>query len=168
MSRSGSKSVLSVVIAAVSALALSATVAVAGEVSKNPARASPSSPAVAAARAVTPTWFETQTLNLINTYRANRGLRRLSVHEKLYLLSKQHSRHMYTTRRMSHDGFYDRYLLSGFSTCVENVAWNYPTPASLVQGWKSSRGHNANLLNSRIRYAGMTRVGAYATFFACG
>jgi hypothetical protein len=76
---------------------------------------------VAAARAVAPTLFETQTLNLINTYRANRGLRRLSVHEKLYLLSKQHSRHMYTTRRMSHDGFYDRYLLSGFSTCVEDA-----------------------------------------------
>jgi uncharacterized protein YkwD len=162
------KSVVSGVIAAVFILALSATVAAAGTVSKNPARASSSSPAAAAARAVTPTAFETATLNRINTYRAQRGLRALGVHEKLYLLSKQHSRHMAATHRLSHDGFYNRYLLSGFGTCVENVAWNYPTPASLFGGWKSSPGHNANLLSSRIRYAGLTRVGAYATFFACG
>jgi uncharacterized protein YkwD len=162
------KSALSVVIAAVSALALSGTVAMAGEVSKNPARASASSPAVAAARAVAPTTFEKRTLKLINTYRAQRGLRVLAVREKLYRLSRQHSQYMAATGRLSHDGFYDRYRLSGFSTCVENVAWNYPTPSSLVGGWKSSPGHNANLLNSRIRYAGLTRVGAYATFFACG
>jgi uncharacterized protein YkwD len=162
------KSALSVVVVTVSALALSGTVAAAGEVSKNPARASAGSPAVAAARAVAPTTFETQTLKLINTYRAQRGLRVLAVREKLYLLSKQHSRYMAATRRLSHDGFYDRYRLSGFSTCVENVAWNYPSPSLLVGAWRSSPGHNANLLNSRIRYAGMTRVGAYATFFACG
>jgi uncharacterized protein YkwD len=167
MSGSSTRLVFSVVIAALCAFTLSAPVA-AGEVSKNPARASSSSRAVAAARAVTPTRFETRTLHLINSYRAQRGLPALQIRENLYLLSKQHSRHMAATNYMSHDGFYDRYLLSGFSTCVENVAWNYPTPSWLVQGWKSSSGHNANLLNSRIQYAGMTRSGAYATFFACG
>jgi uncharacterized protein YkwD len=168
MIRCCAKSAHSIFIAAVSALALSGAVAAAGEVSKNPARAGPNSPAVAAARAVAPTAFETKALKLINAYRAQRGLRAVAVREKLYLLSKQHSKHMAATRRLSHDGFYDRYRLSGFGFCVENVAWNYPTPASLIGGWKSSPGHRDNLLSSQIRYAGMTRVGAYATFFACG
>ena len=75
---------------------------------------------------------------------------------------------MAATNHMSHDGFYDRYLLSGFGSCVENVAWNYPTPSSLFWAWRSSPGHKANMLSGRIRYVGMTRVGAYATFFACG
>ena len=167
ISCSGGNVVFSGVFAAVFVLMLSATVAVAGTVSRNPAWANSRSSATAA-RAVTPTVFETATLRLINTYRAQRGLRALGVHEKLYLLSKQHSRNMATTNRLSHDGFDSRYLLSGFGSCVENVAWTYPTPALLVGGWKSSPGHNAGLLSSRIRYAGMTRVGAYATFFACG
>jgi uncharacterized protein YkwD len=162
------KSALSVAIAAVSALALSGTVMAAGEVSRNPARASANSPAVAAAKAVEPTTFERRTLKRINAYRAQRGLRALAVSENLYRLSRQHSKYMAATGRLGHDGFYDRYLLSGFGTCVENVAWNYGSPSSLVGGWKSSPGHNANLLNRQIRYAGMTRVGAYATFFACG
>jgi uncharacterized protein YkwD len=165
MSRSGGRFAVSRVIAAVFVMALSAPVAVAGTITKTPAWANSGS---AAATAVAPTAFETATLKLINTYRTQRGLRALVVHEKLYLLSKQHSRNMAATNRLSHDGFYDRYRLSGFGSCVENVAWNYPTAALLVGGWKASPGHNANLLNSRIRYAGMTRVGAYATFFACG
>ncbi len=168
MKRTDCKLIISGGLAAVFVLALSASVAVAGTVSKTPAWATPNSPAAAAAKAVTPTPFETATLRLINTYRVQRGLRALDVHAKLYLLSKEHSRHMAATNRLSHDGFSNRYALSGFGACVENVAWNYPTPAYLVGGWKSSPGHNANLLNSRIRYAGMTRVGAYATFFACG
>ncbi len=164
----GVKSIVSTVLAVLCVLTISVTVAASGTISQFPASASAGSPAAAAERAVTPTAFEAATLKLINAYRTQRGLRALVVHQKLYLLSQQHSRYMFATHRLGHDGFYNRYLLSGFGTCVENVAWNYQTPAVLVGGWKSSPGHNANLLNSRIRYAGMTRVGAYATFFACG
>src|SRR5439155_23515558 len=32
----------------------------------------------------------------------------------------------------------------------ENIAWGYSTPEVVVQGWMSSPGHRANILNPRF------------------
>jgi uncharacterized protein YkwD len=121
----------------------------------------------AVAQSTTPTKFDTQTLTIINNYRAQRGLRKLQMRQNLFLLARQHSRYMAARRQLSHDGFYDRFRLSGFSSCTENVAWNYPTPSALVSAWRKSPGHNAALLRRDLVYAGVSKVGAYATYFAC-
>ena len=69
---------------------------------------------------------------------------------------------------MNHDGFYDRAARSGYNYCVENVGWNYPTPEAQFEGWRNSSGHNQNMLNTHIGYIGISKVGSYVTFLACG
>lgn len=112
--------------------------------------------------------FERRSLALVNEHRAAKGEVKLEMNRKLYRLAKEHSDYMAARNQMSHDGFDSRFAKSGFSHCVENVGWNHPTPESLVKAWKRSATHNANMLNSRIRQAGLARSGAYVTFFACG
>jgi uncharacterized protein YkwD len=69
---------------------------------------------------------------------------------------------------MSHDGFEERFRrATDASNCVENVGWNHQTAQSLFDAWRKSPGHNRNMLERKIRRAGIGREGAYATFFAC-
>jgi uncharacterized protein YkwD len=75
---------------------------------------------------------------------------------------------MHANNSLNHDGFNDRAARSGFSYCVENVGWNYSTPEAQFEGWRNSSGHNQNMLNTHIGYAGISKVGSYVTFLACG
>ncbi len=68
---------------------------------------------------------------------------------------------------LSHDHFHERFRNCRRSHCVENVGWNSPTPDAQFKAWKGSKGHNANLLDKKIKYAGISKTGAYVTFFAC-
>jgi uncharacterized protein YkwD len=57
---------------------------------------------------------------------------------------------------------------TGWTAIAENIAAGYPTPEAVVQGWMSSPGHRANLLNPRytevgIGLAGGGRFGSYWT-----
>lgn len=112
--------------------------------------------------------FEARVLAIINAYRPQKGRAALEIHPRLHQLARQHSQRMAATNRISHDGYHQRIRQSGFAYCFENVGWNYRTPQALVQGWQRSAGHNRNLLQQRIRYAGLAKVGPYVTFFACG
>ena len=112
--------------------------------------------------------YETQLLELISAYRTINALSPLSFDAFLNSLAVEHSEYMYTNNSMNHDGFYDRAARSGYSYCVENVGWNYPTPEAQFEGWRNSSGHNQNMLNTHIGYAGVSKVGSFVTFFACG
>ena len=112
--------------------------------------------------------FESSLRELINGYRQQTGLGHLVFDPQLYQLAQTHSTNMQEVDVLSHDGFQDRYDASGYRTCVENVAWNYPTPESLLSGWQNSSGHDRNLLNQNISFVGVARTGPYTTFFACG
>ena len=112
--------------------------------------------------------YETQLLELISAYRTINALSPLSFDAFLNSLAVEHSDYMYTNNSMNHDGFYDRAARSGYSYCVENVGWNYPTPEAQFEGWRNSSGHNQNMLNTHIGYAGVSMVGSFVTFFACG
>lgn len=114
------------------------------------------------------TSFEREALSRINDYRQTQGRATLSMNQTLYRLAKAHSDRMAAQSRLSHEGFQQRFVQSGFSACVENVAWNHQTPESLVGAWRQSSHHNANLLKSNMRAAGLARTGAYITFLACG
>jgi uncharacterized protein YkwD len=111
--------------------------------------------------------FEKKLFRFINQYRVKKGLNPLSTDETLQRLAKTHSLDMNRKDSLCHDLFEERFKKSGRSHCVENVGWNYPTPEAQFQVWKNSRGHNVNLLSRKIKYAGISAVGAYATFFAC-
>ena len=112
--------------------------------------------------------YETQLLDLISSYRINNALALISFNAHLNSLAAEHSQYMYNQDSLSHDGFYDRAASSGFNYCVENVGWNYSTPEAQFNGWRNSPGHNQNMLNPNIDYAGISKVGSFVTFFACG
>jgi uncharacterized protein YkwD len=116
--------------------------------------------------------FGPQTLTLINSYRASRGLSPLAPNGTLKALARQHSRYQATRNTVSHDGFRQRAAqarAAGLSAiCTENVGARYKNAQDLFSGWRNSAGHNTNLLRPNIRYAGISVVGAYSTFFACG
>lgn len=112
--------------------------------------------------------YETKLLGLINNYRTQNSLINLAFDANLNRLAREHSEYMDASNDLNHDGFGDRAASSGFSYCVENAGWNYPTPESMFEGWRSSNGHDLNMLNSHIEYAGISHVGSYITFFACG
>ncbi len=112
--------------------------------------------------------YETQLLELISAYRTSNALSPLSFDALLNSLAAEHSEYMHANNSMNHDGFNDRAARSGFSYCVENVGWNYSTPEAQFEGWRNSSGHNQNMLNTHIGYAGISKVGSYVTFLACG
>lgn len=127
---------------------------------------------VSSARPQPPTVdFGPETLSLINSYRASRGLPALASRASLKALARQHSQYQATRGTIGHDG-YERRLAqakaAGFSgICVENVGYDYQSAEQLFSGWRRSARHNRNLLRPDMRYAGVSVVGAYATFFAC-
>jgi uncharacterized protein YkwD len=82
-------------------------------------------------------------------------------------LAESQSQYMQKKNDLNHDHFDERFSKSGRSLCVENVGWNYPTPEAQLQAWQKSGGHNKNLLNKKIKHAGIAKYGSYVTFFAC-
>jgi uncharacterized protein YkwD len=63
---------------------------------------------------------------------------------------------------MATEGFFEHDTSGNFA---ENIAYGYPTPAAVHDGWMDSEGHRANRMNSRYTTYG---VGVYKqgdTFF---
>jgi uncharacterized protein YkwD len=58
-----------------------------------------------------------------------------------------------------------RITTAGFtwSAWGENVGWNYPNAAAMLQGWVNSPGHCLNLMEPAFTHLGWARVGAYDT-----
>lgn len=116
--------------------------------------------------------FGAETLRHINAYRSSRGLSPVSSHPLLEKLARQHSVYQASRNSMGHDGYRQRAArakAAGLTLrCAENVGFRYRNAQHLFSGWKRSREHNVNLLRPNLRYAGVSIVGSYATFFACG
>ncbi|MBT1073260.1 CAP domain-containing protein [Pelotalea chapellei] len=111
--------------------------------------------------------FEQDLLVRINSYRAAHKLQPLAASDVLEDLARKHSREMEKSGNLSHDGFKERFERSGSHACVENVGWNHETSLSQFTGWKSSPGHDKNMLSKQITKAGIDKTGPYVTFFAC-
>ena len=115
--------------------------------------------------------FGPETLNLINSYRVSHGVSPLASSGTLQALARQHSQYQAARNTLSHDGFRQRSAqakAAGLSVvCAENVGYNYRSAQQLLLGWSNSAVHRTNLLRPNLRYAGVSVVGAYATFFAC-
>ena len=91
--------------------------------------------------------------SLINTHRANHGLRPLAIDPRLMRAATAHSEDQSRRGRVFHrgsDGSYpkDRARRFGYNPRLasENVAAGYTNTAAVIKDWKKSRGHNANLL----------------------
>lgn len=114
-----------------------------------------------------PTPFLDRLAAVINDYRQQNALPPLAVVEDLANLADEHSQEMASERRLSHDGFRARMGRTDSRLCVENVAHNFPTPETLVEGWRRSPAHHRNLLEPGVSRMGLAATGRYVTFFAC-
>lgn len=110
------------------------------------------------ARAVAPFTPEAA-LALVNAYRAENGVPPLRLDPALAAAAASHSRAMLAAGRMGHDvgtEFTARLAAHGVlgRSAAENVAYGQRSLAEVMEGWKRSSGHAANM-----RLAGLTRMG---------
>jgi len=104
---------------------------------------------------------------LINEYRSNRGLGPLELVSDLTGLASEHALQMAEERRLSHDGFRDRFDRTRARICVENVGVNFPHAEAQLDGWRASAGHHRNLLEPKVARMGIAISHRFVTFFAC-
>jgi uncharacterized protein YkwD len=104
---------------------------------------------------------------LINDYRANKGLGPLELVADLSDLASEHASQMSALRRLSHDGFRDRFDRTRARICVENVGVNFPHAEAQLDGWRASPGHHRNLLEPKVARMGIAMSHSFVTFFAC-
>ena len=120
-----------------------------------------------AATLAEPSAYATELAALVNRYRREASVAGLELDPKLDALAREHSAAMMRAGRLGHDDFPSRVRRSGYAMCVENVGWNYATPAGQMKAWRASPGHDRNLVERRVTHAGIGVAGDYVTFIAC-
>ncbi len=103
-----------------------------------------------------------EVITYTNALRAQKGRPPLKVSGTLTDAAQKHACYMAAKRKMSHRGVRgsnvaDRVNAEGYRwrTVGENVAFAYPTPRSVVDGWSGSRGHRRNLLTPKVTEIGI-------------
>lgn len=110
---------------------------------------------------MTPTEFELEVLDLINTEREKNGLHPLCWNKQLFEAARGHSEDMAANGYFSHvnpdgQGPAERIAEAGYDGISgENIGAGYPTPQDIVDGWMNSDGHRANMLNQAFCDAGV-------------
>jgi uncharacterized protein YkwD len=102
---------------------------------------------------------------LINSYRAQKGLKPLRLNPKLYDAALKHSQDLAKSDRISHYGSdgsdsWDRVTKTGYHARVtaENVGTGQASVGEVFRGWQNSRDHNANLLLPDAEEMGIAMV----------
>jgi uncharacterized protein YkwD len=121
-------------------------------------------------------------VNLLNDYRAANGLAPLLVSDMISQACYRHNHDMAKYAFFSHystksDWFaanatpWDRMALSGYNYNTskgENIAAGQSTAADVFEAWRTSSGHNANMLNSAYTVIGVSQyqlAGSPYTFY---
>ncbi|MEU1920564.1 CAP domain-containing protein [Streptomyces albogriseolus] len=109
-------------------------------------------------------------VELVNAERAEAGCAPVTANSTLNTAAQRHSEDMASTGTMSHTGSDgsdpgERITRAGYawSTYGENVAYGYSTPEQVMQGWMTSPGHKANILNCSFKEIGVGLSGTYWT-----
>jgi uncharacterized protein YkwD len=102
---------------------------------------------------------------LINTYRASKGLKPLRLNDKLAEAAKEHSQDLAQHDRISHYGSDGsdplvRVQRTGYPVhlAAENVGTGQASLAEVIKGWQDSPGHNENLLLQDAEEMGIALV----------
>ncbi|MGW1027778.1 CAP domain-containing protein [Streptomyces sp. NPDC002577] len=101
-------------------------------------------------------------VELVNNERSKAGCSPLTLNATLTKAAQAHSDDMASHQNMSHTGSDgsdpgQRITQAGYtwSTYGENVAYGYSTPEQVMEGWMSSPGHKANILNCSFKEIGV-------------
>ncbi len=116
---------------------------------------------------VSPSLLAAAVLAEVNAFRSLHGLKPWQADPALGRLAQVHSGHLVGWRRLSHDGFMQRFDASGRNTCVENLARGFRDPSTMLQAWLASPAHARNLLDSQPTHVGLGDVRGYVTLLAC-
>jgi len=102
---------------------------------------------------------------LVNTYRAQKGLKPLKLNAKLSEAARRHSEDLAKSDRISHFGSdgsdaLERVRKTGYGArlTAENVGTGQRSLDEVLQGWQKSRDHNANLLLGDAEEMGIAMV----------
>jgi uncharacterized protein YkwD len=107
---------------------------------------------------------EGRILDLINAERRRQSLPRLVFNEQLDQMAQIQAQNMAHFQKMAHvipeaslPTLADRarYVAYPFGRLAENVALGYPDAETVVEGWMTSKGHRANILNSNLVETGI-------------
>jgi uncharacterized protein YkwD len=112
--------------------------------------------------------FTTQFVCLLNQYRSSKGLSKLSYNSSLASVALTYSTWMNQTGTFSHTGengtrFTDRCAAAGVKCYGENLAQGARSAQNLLDMWKASASHNANLLRDGYTAIGLGTSGSYTT-----
>ncbi|MCT4657043.1 MAG: CAP domain-containing protein [Cohaesibacter sp.] len=101
-------------------------------------------------------------LNLINDYRANKGLAPLSLEPRLMAAAQEQANGMADAGKVRHSLKQTQTLPKrlkrigyDYQTAVENVSAGYWTLAEAFSGWRDSKNHNKNMLNPKVTHMGI-------------
>lgn len=105
-------------------------------------------------------------VTLINRYRAQHGLRALTISNTLDASAVWLSRDMATKRYFNHKDRLGRafdvrlraFGYRNYTTMGENIAYGSVTAKDVFLLWKNSPSHNANMLKANYRVMGIARV----------
>jgi uncharacterized protein YkwD len=107
----------------------------------------------------------TTAVTLINSYRAQKGLKPVRLNAKLSAAAMKHSLDLSKSDRISHYGSdgsdsWDRVMKTGYRARVtaENVGTGQASIGEVFRGWQNSRDHNANLLLPDAEEMGIAMV----------
>lgn len=86
----------------------------------------------------------------------------LTLDTRLRCAARKHSKDMGNTNTFSHTGSngstpWQRITNAGYtpySAAAENIAAGYSSPTAAVNGWMSSSGHCANIMNANLKHLG--------------
>jgi len=105
---------------------------------------------------------ELELVDLINAHRVSLGLNALQTINHISYKSEEHNEYMIQKNVVNHDLFQERSQniieVLGALKVNENVAYNYSTPASVLNAWLNSSGHKANIEGNFTHFGISIRV----------
>ncbi len=109
--------------------------------------------------------YEAEVVRLVNEERTARGLNPLTVDWQLSRVARYKSQDMQDNNYFSHTspvyGSPFQMIKSfgiSYRSAGENIAKGYKTPQAVVNGWMTSSGHRANILNASFTKIGVGYV----------
>lgn len=108
-------------------------------------------------------------VELTNARRAEHGLKPLELNDGLCKSAQGHAEDMYKNNYFSHTSPDGRNVKDRVEECTkefsgyigENIAYGYPTPEAVVEGWMDSQGHRENILNTDYTHIGVGYSNGY-------
>ena len=98
----------------------------------------------------------------LNANRQSNSLSGLTFNSELSQAAMTHACDLSVNNFMDHRGTdgsnsQDRARKMGYTDCLiaENLAWGYPDPGTIVQGWMTSPAHRSNMLLANVREFGV-------------